>query len=132
MMRQEADIPLVSDEPKTFANRNDRILVCLLCFAAAIHVFIFSSAFPFFSNVDEYLHFDLITQYSHGQFPRSFRPLKQETLDWIVPYASPEFLATPDQFPDAKFPAPLWKQPPAEAASELAATKAAWSTEINF
>jgi hypothetical protein len=31
-------------------------------------VFIFSAAFPFFSNVDEDLHFDLITQYSHGHF----------------------------------------------------------------
>ena len=132
MMRQEADIPLVSDEPKTFANRNDRILVCLLCFAAAIHVFIFSSAFPFFSNVDEYLHFDLITQYSHGQFPRSFHPLKQETLDWIVTYASPEFLARPEQFPNGQFPAPLWKRSGPEVEAEIAATKTAWSGEVNF
>jgi len=132
MMRQEADIPLVSDEPKIFANRNDRILVCLLCFAAAIHVFIFSSAFPFFSNVDEYLHFDLITQYSHGQFPRSFHPLKQETLDWIVTYASPEFLARPEQFPNGQFPAPLWKRSGPEVEAEIAATKTAWSGEVNF
>ncbi len=131
-MRQEADIPLVSDEPKTFANRNDRILVCLLCFAAAIHVFIFSSAFPFFSNVDEYLHFDLITQYSHGQFPRSFYPLKQETLDWIVTYASPEFLAMPEQFPNGQFPAPLWKRSGPEVEAEIAATKTVWSSEVNF
>src|SRR5439155_11402238 len=132
MMRQEADILLVSDEPKTFANRNDRILVCLLCFAAATLVFILSSAFPFFSNVDEYLHFDLITQYSHGQFPRSFHPLKQETLDWIVTYASPEFLATPEQFPNGQVRAPLWKRSGPEVEAEIAATKTAWSSEVNF
>src|SRR5437762_3505226 len=108
MMRQEADIPFVSNELKRFAIRNERVLVCLLCFGAALHVFIFSAGFPFFSNVDEHLHFDLITQCSHGQLPRGFDRLKEETLDWIVPYASPEFLSTPEQFPNGKFPGPLW------------------------
>ena len=74
-------------------NTNEGILIFLLCFAAALRVFIFSAAFPFFSNVDEYLHFDLITQYSRGHVPRSFDRLKEEALDWIVPYASPEFLS---------------------------------------
>ena len=100
--------------------------------AAAFRVLIFSAGFPFFTNIDEDLHFDLITQYSHARVPRTFDLLKEESLTWIVPYASPEFLQRPDQFPDAKFPPPLWKQSPTEAAPELAATKAAWSTEINF
>ena len=113
-------------------NRRELALILFFCLAAALRVFIFSAGFPFFSNIDEDLHFDVIMQYSHTRLPRSFDLLKGETLEWIVPYASPEFLATPNQFPDAKFPPPLWKQPPAEAASELAATKAAWSTEINF
>ena len=113
-------------------NRRELALILFFCLAAALRVFIFSAGFPFFSNIDEDLHFDVIMQYSHARLPRSFDLLKEETLEWIVPYASPEFLGTPDQFPDAKFPPPLWKQSPAEAASELAATKAAWSTEINF
>ena len=112
-----------SGDPKTFANKGESILILLLCVAAATRVFIFSAAFPFFSNVDEDLHFDLITQYSHGHFPRTFDRLKEETLSWIVPYASPEFLFTPDQFPGAKFPPPLWKQSGASAEAEIAATK---------
>src|SRR5207248_3945428 len=100
----------VSGESRAWANRNESVLILLLCVAAAIRVFIFSAAFPFFSNVDEDLHFDLITQYSHGRLPRAFDSLKDETLTWIVPHASPEFLFTPDQFPDGKFPPPLWKQ----------------------
>jgi hypothetical protein len=122
----------ISGESKTFAKRGERLLILLLCVAAATRVFIFSAAFPFFSNVDEDLHFDLITQYSHSQLPRSFDRLKEETLNWIVPYASPEFLFSPDQFPGAKFPPPLWKQSGPDVEAEIAATRAAWSSEINF
>jgi hypothetical protein len=122
----------ISGESRTFANRNERILIWLLCFAGALRVFIFSAAFPFFSNVDEYLHFDVITHYSHACLPRSFDRLTEETLGWIVPYASPEFLFAPDRFPEGKFPTPLWKQSGPEVEAEIAATKAAWSSEINF
>ena len=123
---------MASGESKTFVAANERVLILLLCLAAALRVFIFSAAFPFFSNIDEDLHFDLITQYSHGHIPRGFDRLKQETLNWIVPYASPEFLSAPEQFPDGKFPAPLWKQSWSKVEPEIAATRAAWSTETNF
>jgi hypothetical protein len=122
----------ISSESKTFAHKGERVLILLLCFAATLRVLIFSAAFPFFSNVDEDLHFDLITQYSHGRLPRTFDSLKEETLSWIVPYASPEFLFTLDQFPGAKFPPPLWKQSGPSVEPEIAATRAAWSSEINF
>src|SRR6266404_3911747 len=123
---------MASGESKTFVAANERVLILLLCIAAALRVFIFSAAFPFFSNIDEDLHFDLITQYSHAQIPRSFDRPKEETLNWIVPYASPEFLLPPQQFPDGKFPAPLWKEPWSKVEPEIAATRAAWSSEINF
>jgi uncharacterized membrane protein len=113
-------------------HRSERAVILLLCLVAAVRVFVYSAAFPFFSNIDEDLHFDLITQYSDGRLPRAFEPLKEESLSWIVPYASPEFLFTPDQFPEGKFPAPLWKQSGSNVEPELAATKAAWSNEINF
>src|SRR6266513_4454305 len=121
---------MASAESKSF--RNEHLLILLFCVAAALRVFIFSAAFPFFSNIDEDLHFDLIMQYSHAQIPRSFDRLKEETLNWIVPYASPEFLFPPEQFLDGKFPAPLWKEPWSKVEPEIAATRAAWSSEINF
>jgi predicted membrane protein DUF2142 len=114
------------------SSSNEHLLISLLCVAAALRVFIFSAAFPFFSNIDEDLHFDLIMQYSHAQIPRSFDRLKEETLNWIVPYASPEFLFSPERFPDEKFPAPLWKEPWSKVEREIASTRAAWSNEINF
>ena len=58
---------MASGESKTFVVANERVLILLLCVAAAVRVLIFSAAFPFFSNIDEDLHFDLITQYSHAQ-----------------------------------------------------------------
>jgi len=108
------------------------LLILLLCFSGALRVLVFAAAFPFFSNGDEDLHFDLVTQYSAGRLPRTFDVLKNESLSFIVPYASPEFLQTPDQFPNAKFPPPLWKQSVAEAAPVIEATKAAWQNEINW
>jgi hypothetical protein len=117
-------------ESKT--NWTERIVIFLLCLVAAVRVFIYSAAFPFFSNIDEDLHFDLITQYSHGQLPRSPEPLQAETVNWIVPYASPEFLFRPEQFPGGRFPAPLWKQTGPGVGEEIAATRAVWSKEINF
>src|SRR5438046_10384263 len=101
---------MASRESKAFVAAKECVLILLLCVTAALRVFIFSAGFPFFSNIDEDLHFDLITQYSHAQVPRGFDRLKEETLNWIVPYASPEFLFPPEQFPTGKFPATLWKE----------------------
>src|SRR6476620_1383627 len=115
---------MASAESKS--SRNERLLILLLCAVAAVRVFIFSAAFPFFSNIDEDLHFDLISQYSHAQVPRSFDRLKEETLNWIVPYAPPE------HFSGGRFPSPLWKEPWSKVEPEIAATRAAWSSEINF
>jgi hypothetical protein len=112
--------------------RNRRLLILLLCFMASLRVFVFAAAFPFFSNGDEDLHFDLVTQYSAGRLPRTFDVLTNESLSFIVPYASPEFLQTPDQFPNARFPQPLWKQSAAEAAPIIEVTKAVWQKEINW
>ena len=121
---------MASSESKS--SRNERVLIWLLCIAAAFRVFIFSAAFPFFSDIDEDLHFDLITQYSQAQVPHGFDRLKEETLNWIVPYASPEFLFPAAHFPDGKFPAPLWKEPWSKVEPEISSTRAAWSSEINF
>lgn len=112
--------------------RDERLLVVLLCLIAAVRVFVFAAAFPFFSNGDEDLHFDLVMQYAGGRPPGAFSVLTNESLRFIVPYASPEFTQTPDQFPNAKFPPPLWKQSSAEAGPVIEATRAAWQQEVNW
>src|ERR1043166_9806253 len=118
---------MASGESKTFVAAKERVLVLLLCVAAAVRVFSYSAAFPFFSNIDEDLHFDLVTQYSHAQLPHSFDRLQEESLNWIGPYASPEFLFTADRFPEGKFPSPIWKQSWSQIEREIVVTRAAWS-----
>src|ERR1043166_5114529 len=122
----------MNSQSKYFTKRTESVLIAFLCVIAAVRVLVFSAAFPFFSNIDEDLHFDLVTQYSHAQLPHSFDRLQEETLNWIVPYASPEFLFTADRFPEGKFPSPIWKQSWSQIEREIVVTRAAWSSEVNF
>jgi Predicted membrane protein (DUF2142) len=91
-----------------FSAPRERKLIWLLCGLAAIHVFIFSAAFPVFNNVDEHPHFDIIVKYSHGNLPRGIAPLGEESTEYILTYGSPEFLGPGT---NGKFPAPFWTQP---------------------
>ncbi len=49
--------------------RSEKKIILLLCFMAALHVFIFSAAFPFFNNVSEAMRYDLVLTYSSGRVP---------------------------------------------------------------
>ncbi len=112
--------------------RDERWLIALLCLVGALRTFLYAAGFPFFSNGDEDLHFDVIARYSDGRVPRNFDVLSSYALNLISLYASPEFIHTPDQFQDGKFPEPLWKQPLVEAKPVIDVTKTAWSSEINW
>lgn len=113
-------------------NRKELVVVSMLSISAALRVFFFCAAFPFFSDIDEDLHFDLVAHYSHLRPPQTFDLVGKETLDWIVPYASPEYLQTPDRFPDGKFGLPLWKRSGPETAEVAEATREDWSRQVNF
>jgi hypothetical protein len=118
--------------PAGFLVRHERKIVALLCLIATARVFIFSTAFPFFNNVDENLHFDLVMRYSHGHPPLGYDLLTKESLAAIALYGSPEFLLSAQYFPGEKIPAPLWKQSTTEASPVLQATEDLWKKEVNF
>ena len=98
---------------------NERKMVLLLCLFAAIHVFIFSAAFPFFNNVDEKSHFDLVVKYSHGEIPRSLAAPCPEALQFIAVYGTPEYVWSPEKLPDKQFPPPPWTLPMEKIAQNL-------------
>lgn len=104
---------------------DERKWVGLLCLLAAVHVLVFSAAFPFFNNVDEEAHFDLAVKYSHGHVPRAMEPLGDESMDYYVFYISQEYLWPPP--PGQPFPPPMWMWPPEKAAPVLAARKIQWN-----
>lgn len=105
---------------------NERKWVWLLCLLAAAHVFIFSAAFPFFDNVDEQAHFDLVVKYSHGEIPRRFELLSRESLQYMAVYTSQEFLASEKDFPGGQMPPPIWRLPPDKIAPALQYREAGW------
>ncbi len=104
----------------------ERKIILLLCCLAAVHVFIFSAAFPPINNVDEQAHLDLAVKYSHGHLPRGLEPISRESMEYVVIYGSQEFMWPPETFPGGKFPPPPWTQPADKIAPVLLAREAQW------
>ena len=104
---------------------NERKWVQLLCLLAMAHVFIFSAAFPVFTNVDEEAHFDLAVKYSQGQPPRGQNKLSDEAMDYYVVYSSPEYVRVPP--PGKDYPPPVWTASDGVAAPIIAARRQLWN-----
>ena len=88
-------------------DRFEARLVVALCLIAAARVFFFSAAFPFFGNVDESAHVDLVVKYSRGHVPRE--PVERydtETARLVARYQTLEYVQQPTRFPMG-FPRPL-------------------------
>ncbi|HEV2329043.1 MAG TPA: DUF2142 domain-containing protein [Verrucomicrobiae bacterium] len=110
----------------------ERKFIWLLCVAAAIHVFIFSAAFPFFNNVDEAFHFDLILKYSHGEAPRRIEPISADAASFLALMNCHAYFLRPDQYPGGVFPPPAWTLPADQSAQDIAARSANWQTQENY
>lgn len=121
----------VTASAKTNARPNEVQVVFLISLLAAIHVFVFAAAFPFFNPVDEQLHFDLAVRYSQGQVPRGLEPLSAESVRYIVLFSSRAYLTDPASLPDGKLPPPLWRQPLEQVMPELSERAAAWKVVTN-
>lgn len=101
-------------------------LVWFFCFAAAIHIFVFSAALPFFNNVDEPEHFDLVVKYSHLHIPKGPEYLSDESLQYIVVYDTWEYLYSSDSLSS-----PPWTQPMSQIGPVLLARETRWHL-INY
>jgi hypothetical protein len=109
---------------------NEHKWIWLLGVLAAIHALIFSAAFPFFNNVDEQIHLDLVVKYSQGHIPRALEPISAETVSYVVIYGTHEYLWPSNYFPREQFP-PAWTQPVEKIAPTLASARKTWSQVIN-
>ena len=117
--------------PASQTEAKERSVVLLLCFLAALHVFVFAAAFPFFNVVDEQLHVDLVVHYSHGDVPRALSAPDSEALPYLIGFGTLEYLYPPTALPGGHIPPPLWKQPLETAAPFLAARETQWKNHIN-
>jgi hypothetical protein len=108
----------------------ERIIVLFLCLLAAMHVFVFSAAFPFFSVVDEQVHFDLVVRYSQGDIPRALAPPCADALPYIAIFGTPEYLWPPESQPGGHFATPPWKLPMADVRAKLLGREITWKETV--
>lgn len=110
--------------------RRDFSWVVAVSIFAAVRVLVFSAGFPFFNNVDERRHFDLVMKYAYGHVPRGAELISLATLPYLSRYASPEFLSAPEDFEGGYF-GPMWKHPAEEAAPTIARIEEIWGRTPN-
>ena len=119
------------DDPKlpaAFSESHERKIIFLLCVLAAIHVFIYSAAFPFFNNVDEPAQFDLVLRYSHGQAPRGIVNTSREASAFLAIFCSCAYLG-PSAGP---IPPPPWTEPEEKMRQDLEINSTGWQTQQNY
>jgi len=116
--------------PAPASESRERRLVWLLCLLAAVRVFVFSAAFPFFGTVDEQNHFDLTVKYEEGHLPRSLELVSTNATPYVVIYGTHEYLWASNDFPIEQFPPP-WTRPMAQIGPELVARQASWNRVTN-
>jgi Predicted membrane protein (DUF2142) len=110
--RHELTFRLVNASAANDSRRSEIKIVWLLGLLAALHVFIFSAAFPFFGVVDEQAHFDLAVRYSQGDIPRSIAPPCAEALPFLAMFDNREYLWSPESQTGGRFAPAIWKLPP--------------------
>jgi hypothetical protein len=84
----------------------ERAWVLGLAAFAAARVLVSGALFPFFNNVDEPAHFDLVVKYSQGEPPRGLEPYSQESVVALALYSSPEFLYSLERY-GGRYPDPV-------------------------
>lgn len=90
----------------------------IVILAAGARVFFFASGTPFFTNLDEFLHYDVVQRYRLRQSLDVFDPPPMETRRVGLRYNSPEFTSPPSF---ARQSAPNWTNPRFEGSPEFEA-----------
>jgi len=92
----------------SFLEQHERRVIIILCILAGLRVLLFNAGFPFFNNVDEGAHFDMICRYSHGHIPKNLEHYTRESSDRIIWSFTMEYLGAPGLTP-RNVPPPLWR-----------------------
>lgn len=111
--------------------RGERAWVFAFAGFAALRVLASCALFPFFDNVDEIRHYDLVVKYSRAAPPEGLGPYSDEAADFVARYATAEYLLSPDG-DDRVYPTPLAAHPREEAAAEMPVAVGIWTAETNL
>ncbi len=109
-----------------------RTTIGVLCVIAAVRVFLFAAAFPFFNNMDEQAHVDLVLKYARGYWPdRPAESFDAAATELFVNYGTLEYVNPTSRFPDGSAPPPLWQRSRDERDRAVDAGLARWRSRIN-
>jgi hypothetical protein len=106
-------------------------LVWLACAFAAIRVFLFSAAFPFFNNVDEASHFDMLLRHARGDVQPHLACYSAEAAEYISLYSSPEFSGSPYRFEGKELLPPTWCMTGSQGAVRFRFGRSFWGERID-
>jgi hypothetical protein len=99
---------------------------------AAGRVFLFAAAFPFFNNMDEQAHVDLVLKYARGYWPsHPSEPFDADAAELFVMYGTLEYVNPTSRFPGGTAPPPLWQGSREGLDRELAARVPRWVGRVN-
>ena len=112
------------------ARRRERALTAALAGFAALRVALFAAAFPFFTNVDEHRHVDLVWKYAHAAPPqRGAPPYEPEMAELVARLGAPDY-----QMPAgaARHAEPGWQLSPDALARRVAANRRLFARMANL
>jgi hypothetical protein len=99
----------MSSAPERWLPQREAACVAALAALAALRVALFAGAFPFFANVDEQKHVDMVLKYARGYLPEPGREAYEPQMGQLVGlYGSPEYLSGPGEI----VPPPPWRRAP--------------------
>lgn len=107
------------------------MLVWVACAIAAFRVFLFSAAFPFFNNVDEASHFDMVLRHARGDAQPRMAPYSAEAAEYISLYSSPEFAGGPYRFEGKELLPPTWMMTHSQGATRFRFGRSFWGERID-
>lgn len=105
----------------------ERALLLGLCVLAGARVLFFSAAFPFFNNVDERAHVDLVVKYAAQKPPTRLEYYSHESARLLAFYSSPEYFDAPGESEIET----VWTLPPNDRAKTVAAICEVWEARRN-
>jgi hypothetical protein len=93
-----------------------------LALAAGLRVLLGAACLPFFTNVDEWAHFDLVYKYARGYRPqRDSQRYSEGSIPYLALYWSPEYFKPRGNAPPGAVPPPLFERPRAVQEAAVAA-----------
>src|ERR1051326_9391056 len=115
---------------KSPSKRQVKLIIGVLSVLATIRVFVFAAAFPFFNNVDEQAHVDLVVKYAHGNPPRGIEPFSAEASEYFAIYSTPEYFVPPTEY-GGQYPPPSWLLLPDEQQRVVHESATIWESRAN-